>query len=127
MMTTSFSLILPASYDSGENWARINNVTITSSFLWNQGDSEGQHCSQLTFDPTDPNKLYYTAFSGIWHTADFQAAEVNWRNDMASGHEEIVNTGLIAYPPNNNGNTIGVNSADHEIFRLFPLKISVIS
>ena len=104
---------LLVSYDSGENWARINNVTITSSFLWNQGDSEGQHCSQLTFDPTDPNKLYYTAFSGIWHTADFQAAEVNWRNDMASGHEEIVNTGLIAYPPNNNGNTIGVNSADH--------------
>ena len=104
---------LLVSYDSGESWARINNVTITSSFLWNQGDSEGQHCSQLTFDPSDPNKLYYTGFSGLWHTADFQAAEVQWRNDMASGHEEIVNTGLVAYPPNNDGNTIGVNSADH--------------
>lgn len=104
---------LLVSTDGGEGWSRKNDITLDTIFKWNSGDSEGPHCSQLTFHPTDANKLFYTSFSGLWHTDNINAAQVAWRNDMARGHEEIVPTGLIAFPQNAAGNDLMVNSADH--------------
>ncbi len=37
---------------------------------------------------------------------------MQWKNDRAKGHEEIVNTGLRAFPANTSNNTLVVNSAD---------------
>ncbi len=104
---------LYVSYNSGSTWTQKSNTTSNTIYNWNQNNGKGLHTAQLAFDPVDPNKLYFTAWSGLWHTANWQASQVQWSNAMAYGHEEIVNTGLMAFPPNNNGTVLGVNSADH--------------
>ncbi len=101
------------SYDNGNNWDKKNNKTEVSIYDWDENDGNGAHTSQLAFDPVDPNKLYFTSWAGLWHTSNWQANQVDWRNTQARGHEEIVNTGLFAFPPNNIGNVLTVNSADH--------------
>ncbi len=104
---------LHVSYDSGNTWTKKNNATSVTIFNWNQNNGKGLHTGQLAFDSANPNKLYFTSWSGLWYTSNWQANQVAWSNDMSYGHEEIVNTGLTAFPPNNNGTVLGANSADH--------------
>ncbi len=104
---------LYVSYDSGANWIKKDDVTISSIYTWQQNDANGQHPSQITFDPINPDRLYYTCWSGLWHTPNWQSNQVDWTNTMNLGHEEIINCGLAEFPPNNDGNVLGVNSGDH--------------
>ena len=103
------------SNDKGVNWEIKDNITVTSIYDWNDGNEQGNHPSQLTFDPTNNGKVFYTCFSGLWHTSDYQNqnGSVDWTNAMGRGHEEIVSSGLAAFPTNSQGNKIAVNSADH--------------
>ncbi len=105
---------LQVSFDGGNTWTTKSETTITNTFTWKDvSNSAGAHTSQIVFDPNDPNKLYCTTWFGMWHTDNWQQATVDWENVKAKGHEEIVPSGLYAFPPNTSQNTVGVNSADY--------------
>lgn len=103
---------LQVSKDGGATWTTKSNTTIVSTFKWVSTADAGAYTSQIAFDPENPNKLYISCWFGLWHTDNWDASQVQWRNDRAKGHEEIVTTGLKVFPANTSNNTLVVNSAD---------------
>ena len=105
---------LQVSADGGERWVSKNNTKLINSFPWKDvNNSAGTHTSQIVFDPKDSRKLYQTSWFGMWYTDNWTASTVTWKNDRAKGHEEIVPSGLFAFPENSTENTLAVNSADY--------------
>jgi len=104
---------LYVSYDKGNNWIKKNDVLINSLYPWDSYGTNGNHTSQIAFDPVDPDKLYATFYAGMYHTDNWQAGQLEWINTKSNGHEEIVTTGCISFPENNNNNSLIVNSGDH--------------
>ncbi len=105
---------LQISFDGGNTWTTKSQTNITNIFTWKDvSRSAGTHTSQIVFDPKDSNKLYYTSWFGLWHTDNWKQSTVHWKNNRARGHEEMVPSGLYAFPKNTKNNTLGINSADY--------------
>ena len=105
---------LQVSFDGGDTWTTKSKTSITNTFSWKDvSKSAGAHTSQIVFDPNNLNKLYCTSWFGLWHTDDWTKSTVNWKNVRAKGHEEIVPSGLFAFPENTSQNKLGINSADY--------------
>ncbi len=101
------------STDAGETWTTKSNVNFVNTFEWDSDDNVGAYTSQIAFDPSNNGKIYMTGWFGLWHTNDWRASQVAWRNNESKGHEEIVSSGLVTFRSNSSNNTLGVNSADY--------------
>jgi|GEM_PF-1072641 len=92
------------SNDNGSNWISKNH-TINQFYGWHPGQYPGSAISQIIFDPSTPNTVYFVDWFSIFKTTNFTANPIVWDNTESQGHEEVV-TLSMACPPTNSNNTL---------------------
>jgi hypothetical protein len=104
--------------DSGNTWNQIQGSVSSSDniFGW-RNNAFASHVSQIAFDPSSAQKMYYTSWFSTFACDNFSLSGPNaWNNNEAKGHEEIVPTDIVSFPSNSDGQFLMVGSGDHSGF-----------
>ncbi len=100
------------STDGGDTWKRLSGKA-RNIVNWHPATYAGSSISQFAFDPVDSKKVYFTDWFSFYRTEDIFAPVVEWDNEMAYGHEEMVPVTLLSNKmPNNQGVFLYVGGAD---------------
>lgn len=87
--------------DGGTTWRRRADKDVLQRIPWHGRGYPGSAISQITFDPHDPRRVWFTDWYSLWRTDDWAASPIVWSNDGAMGHEEVVCVVLSAAHPEN--------------------------
>ncbi len=88
------------STNGGVNWKNITD-SMTNDFMEVPFKPESQFASSIfdfCWDPFNANKVFFTDWYNVFQTNNILASQVSWKV-RASGHEEIVTTGVLSCPP----------------------------
>lgn len=111
------------STDGGTTWQQRKDKETRQTIPWHGRGYPGSAISQITFDPRDAKRVWFTDWYSLWRTDDWTASPIVWTNEDAAGHEEVVCVVLSgAHPANPAGAWLHSGHADVNGFTHTDLK-----
>jgi hypothetical protein len=88
------------SEDGGRSWVQKNSCRVQRSVPWHSDDYPGAAISMIAFDPHTTSRVFFTDWYSVYCTENIDVPKVEWNNEVARGHEELVVIAICAMPEN---------------------------